>query len=224
MYPKAFLFDLNGTMIDDMDYHVKAWYHLLNNDLKAGLSWPQVKEQMYGKNSEVLDRIFGKDAFTAEQVTELSFEKERRYQQSYLPHLALLPGLHKFMDKAVGQGIAMAIGSAAIPFNIDFVLDNLQIRQYFNTIVSADDVAISKPDPETYLKAAELLGLAPGECMVFEDAPKGVEAALNAGMKAVVLTTMHGQEEFSAYHNIIAFVKDYTAEILETLFTGQPVN
>lgn len=223
MSPKAFLFDLNGTMIDDMDYHVKAWYDILNNDLKAGLSWPQVKEQMYGKNSELLDRVFGKNAFTSEKVNELSFEKERRYQQSYLPHLALLPGLHKFMDRAVQQGIAMAIGSAAIPFNIDFVLDNLRIRQYFSTIVSADDVAISKPHPETYLKAAEILKVQPGDCIVFEDAPKGVEAALNAGMKAVVLTTMHKQEEFSAYPNTLAFVKDYTDSMLEGLFAGQPV-
>jgi beta-phosphoglucomutase len=218
--PKAFLFDLNGTMIDDMDYHVKAWYDILNNDLKAGLSWPQVKEQMYGKNSELLDRVFGKNVFTNERVTELSFEKERRYQQSYLPHLGLRPGLEKFRDRAVHQEIAMAIGSAAIPFNIDFVLDNLHIRHYFATIVSADDVAISKPHPETYLKAAAILQVQPGDCIVFEDAPKGVEAAVNAGMKAVVLTTMHEPEEFSAYPNILAFVKDYTDPVLDNLFAA----
>ena len=57
---KAFLFDLNGTMIDDMEYHVKAWYDILNNDLRANLSLPQVREQMYGKNSELLVRVFGK--------------------------------------------------------------------------------------------------------------------------------------------------------------------
>lgn len=221
MRPKAFLFDLNGTMIDDMDYHVKAWYDILNNDLKAGLSWPQVKEQMYGKNSELLDRVFGKNAFTSERVTELSFEKERRYQQSYLPHLALLPGLQQFMDRAAAQGIAMAIGSAAIPFNIDFVLDNLQLRGYFARIVSADDVAISKPHPETYLKAAELLGVAFSQCIVFEDAPKGVEAALNAGMQSVVLTTMHEADEFSAYPNVLAFVKDYTDPVLNKLIEPQ---
>ena len=216
--PKAFLFDLNGTMIDDMDYHVKAWYDILNNDLKAGLSWPQVKKQMYGKNSELLDRVFGKNFFTDERITELSFEKERRYQQSYLPHLGLLPGLEKFMDRALHEEIAMAIGSAAIPFNIDFVLDKLHIRHYFATIVSANDVAISKPHPETYLKAASILQVQPGDCIVFEDAPKGVEAAVNAGMKAVVLTTMHEPAEFSAYPNILAFVKDYTGHTMDELF------
>ena len=222
MIPKAFLFDLNGTMVDDMEYHVKAWYDILNNDLKAGLSWPQVREQMYGKNSELLVRVFGKRKFSAMRIDELSFEKEKRYQEAYLPHLKLIPGLEAFMKKAKDNHIAMAIGSAAIPFNIDFVLNNLHISNYFKTIVSADDVAISKPHPETYLKGAAILGVQPQYCTVFEDAPKGVEAALNAGMKAVVITTMHGREEFAAYPNILAFVKDYTDTALDILFAASP--
>ena len=217
MHYNAFLFDLNGTMIDDMEYHVTAWSDILNNDLNAGLSHPQVKEQMYGKNSEVLNRIFGAGKFTDERMQELSVEKERRYQRAYLPELKLIAGLQAFMNRARDSKIAMAIGSAAITFNIDFVLDNLQIRDYFAAIVSADDVAISKPHPETYLKAAALLGVPPGACIVFEDAPKGVEAALNAGMKAVVLTTMHTKEEFAAYPNILFFIKDYTDDQLGSL-------
>ena len=217
MTPKAFLFDLNGTMIDDMEYHLKAWYDILNNELDANLSWPQVKEQMYGKNHELLVRVFGEGKMDLKTMDELSFEKEKRYQQSYLPDLRLIAGLDKFLQKAGSLSIPMAIGSAAIPFNIDFILDNLQIRHYFDAIVSADDVAVSKPHPETFLKAASLLGVQPYECLVFEDAPKGVEAALNAGMKAVVLTTMHTQEEFADYSNIVVFVKDYQDPILNRL-------
>ena len=218
MTPKAFLFDLNGTMIDDMEYHVKAWYDILNNDLKADLSWPQVREQMYGKNSELLVRVFGEGKFDETRMNELSLEKEKRYQQTYLPNLQLIAGLEAFMNRARTSKILMAIGSAAIPFNIDFVLDNLGIRDRFDAIVSADDVAVSKPHPETYLKAAELLQVQAHECIVFEDAPKGVEAALNAGMKAVVLTTMHSQEEFAAYSNILVFIRDYEDPILDKLF------
>jgi hypothetical protein len=104
----------------------------------------------------------------------------------------------------------MAIGSAAIMFNIDFVLDGLEIRDYFDVIVSADDVSKSKPDPETYLKCASLLGVTPDDCLVFEDVPKGVESAYNAGMKAMVLTTMHVQDEFQQFDNVLGFHKDYT--------------
>ena len=213
---KAFLFDLNGTMIDDMHFHAKAWHHILTDDLGANLTWDEVKVQMYGKNSEVLDRIFGKGHFTEEEATHISFEKEQRYQHEYFPHLQLINGLDTFLRNAAENDISMAIGSAAIPFNIDFVLDNLQIRSYFKAIVSADDVNKSKPDPETFLKAAELLGVAPSECVVFEDAPKGVEAAENAGMPCVVLTTMHPKEEFVAYHNILQFVADYTDPFIRT--------
>lgn len=208
---KAFLFDLNGTMIDDMEYHATAWSDILNNDLKAGLSYNEVKAQMYGKNDELLTRIFGENYFTTERMQELSLEKERRYQRAYLPNLKLIPGLQQFMDEAKKEGILMAIGSAAIPFNIDFVLDNLGIRHYFDAIVSADDVLISKPDPETYLKCAALLKLDPAECLVFEDAPKGVEAAANAGMQCVVITTMHEVAEFEQYENAVAFIDNYTA-------------
>ncbi len=218
MIPKAFIFDLNGTMIDDMGYHQKAWFDILNNDLNAGLSWEAVRDQMYGKNSELLVRVFGEDKFSLQQMDELSMQKERKYQQTYLPELKLIPGLNQFLENAKAGHISMAIGSAAIPFNIDFVLDNLGIRHYFGAIVSADDVAVSKPHPETFLKAASLLGVQPHECIVFEDAPKGVEAAQNAGMKAVVLTTMHSQEEFESYSNIMVFIKDYRDPILTRLF------
>jgi beta-phosphoglucomutase-like phosphatase (HAD superfamily) len=112
----------------------------------------------------------------------------------------------------------MAIGSAAIPFNIDFVLDNLSIRHYFKAIVSANDVTVSKPHPETFLKAAAQLHETPASCLVFEDAPKGVESAFNAGMKCVVLTTMHSEEEFRHYPNIVSYIADYTDPSIDELF------
>lgn len=207
---KAILFDLNGTMIDDMEYHTKAWFDIINNDLNGDLSYEAVKKEMYGKNSEVLVRVFGQDRFTREEMNELSFEKERRYQREFFPQLKLIAGLDEFLEKAKAKNIKMAIASAAIPFNVDFVLDNLNIRNYFGAIVSADNVSTSKPHPETFLKAAEELNVKPEECIVFEDAPKGVEAAFNAGMPAVVLTTMHTKDEFAKYPNIVAFTEDYT--------------
>jgi beta-phosphoglucomutase len=215
---KAFLFDLNGTMIDDMPYHSAAWFSILNDDLRAGLSREEVNRQMYGKNEELLDRVFGKGRFSAKELAEISRKKELSYQAAYRPYLQLIPGLATLLEKAQKQGIKMAIGSAAIPFNIDFVLDNLHIRHYFGAIVSADDVTVSKPDPETFTKAAAILDVPPEACIVFEDAPKGVEAASRAGMRSIVLTTMHEKEEFGRYSNVIRFIKDYTDPSLDELF------
>ena len=193
-----------------MNYHTTAWQNILNNDLGANFTREEVKAQMYGKNEEVLTRFFGKDHFTLDRMNELSFEKERRYQQAYLPKLALIDGLKEFLAHAKAAGIKMAIGSAAIPFNIDFVLNNLQLRDYFPIVVSADDVTSSKPHPETFLQGAAALGVAAKDCIVFEDAPKGVESALNAGMQTFVLTTTHPKEDFEQYSNVIGYAKDYT--------------
>ncbi len=204
---KAFLFDLNGTMIDDMDYHVRSWHRILN-ELGANLSKAAAKAECYGKNHEVIERVFP-GRFSEAEKDRMSIEKEQQYQEEYRPSLALIPGLMEFLIEAKKNNIKMAIGSAAIMFNIDFVLDGLDIRHFFDVIVSADDVKKSKPDPETYLKCASLLGIPAAECLVFEDVPKGVESAYNAGMKAMVLTTMHVQHEFQQFNNVLGFHKDY---------------
>ncbi len=206
-------------MIDDMSYHVTAWHDILTNDLRSSLSIAQVKEQMYGKNDELLVRVFGKRKFSYNRMKEISLEKERRYQEAYLPHLALINGLEAFLAAAADKSVSMAIGSAAIPFNIDFVLDNLHIRHYFSAIVSADDVPVSKPDPETFLLAARRLDTPPNNCLVFEDAPKGVEAAARAGMDVMVLTTMHPAAEFAGFTNIIGFVQDFTDPAVSRLLS-----
>ncbi|HUQ96790.1 MAG TPA: HAD family phosphatase [Chitinophagaceae bacterium] len=221
--PKAFLFDLNGTLINDMEFHIQAWHTLLNNELGATLNWAEVKREMYGKNSELLVRVFGAGHFSDAEMEQWSVEKERRYQQEFAPHLKTIDGLDAFLKTAADAGIRMAIGSAAIPMNVDFVLDGLHLRPYFDAVVTAADVTHSKPNPETFVKAARQLHIAPADCVVFEDAPKGVEAALNAGMKAVVLTTMHGEEAFARYPNIVAFVRDYTDPVLQQLFLQIPV-
>jgi beta-phosphoglucomutase len=216
---QAFIFDLNGTMIDDMSYHSAAWFSILNDDLKAGLTREEVERQMYGKNEELLDRIFGKGRFTKEEMAKISSKKEQSYQAAFRPYLQLIAGLPAFLEKASRNHIRLAIGSAAIPFNIDFVLDNLGIRPYFQAIVSADDVTVSKPDPETFVRAARMLGVPPETCIVFEDAPKGVEAALRAGMSSIVLTTMHEKSAFLRFTNVLRYIADYTDPSLDELFT-----
>ena len=213
---KAFLFDLNGTMIDDMAFHIRAWHQILN-DLGANISLAKVKEECYGKNGELLERVFP-GRFSEEEKIAMSHAKETAYQEAFKPSLQLIKGLAGFLENAFTKNIQMAIGSAAIMFNIDFVLDGLNIRHYFKTIVSAEDVMISKPHPETYIKCANQLAVPYNNCIVFEDAPKGVEAALNAGMQCVVLTTMHTKEEFGVYSNIVCFVNDYTDVQLHNLF------
>ncbi len=212
---KAFLFDLNGTMIDDMQFHYIVWHKILH-ELGANISIEKVKAESYGKNMEMLERIFPA-RFTMEEKNKIGLEKEKAYQEIYRPNIKLIDGLDAFLHESKAKKIKMAIGSAAIQFNIDFVLDTLSIRHYFDAVVCADDVNESKPHAETFLKCAAALGLQPHECMVFEDVPKGVESASNAGMDCIVITTMYQQASFNKYNNIISFIDSYNELSIDTI-------
>jgi len=208
---KGFLFDLNGTMIYDMPYHIEAWHKQLVA-LGSTISLDETKYQCYGKNDELLERVFP-GRFTMEEKIKLGNDKEALYRVEFKPNLKLIDGLEAFLMNASNQNKKMAIGSAAINENINFVIDNMNIRHHFEAIVSANDVLKSKPHPETFLKCAEKLGLHPNDCIVFEDTPKGVECALNAGIKTVVILGEHSKEEFVSFPNVIKYVFNYMEPI-----------
>ncbi len=204
---KAFLFDLNGTMIHDMPYHVNAWHKVIQK-LGGTLSISEMKEQCYGKGEEMLERIFP-SKFTLQERIKISVAKEDQYRIEFLPELKLIEGLDELLMHANQHQIKLGIGSAANNLNIDFVLDNLAIRSYMQVIVSGEMVSESKPHPETFFKCANALQINPPNCLVFEDTPKGVACAANAGMDVVVLTTTHPKSDFDDFKNIIHFADDY---------------
>lgn len=204
---KAFLFDLNGTMIHDMPYHVNAWHRVIQT-LGGTLSESEMKDQCYGKGEEMLERIFpGK--YSKEERINISEAKEAKYRLDFLPNLKLIQGLDELLTHANQHQIKLGIGSAANNLNIDFVVDNLNLRSLIQAIISGDMVSESKPHPETFLKCAELLAVPVKQCLVFEDTPKGVACAENAGMDVVVLTTTHPKSDFEYFRNIIHFAEDY---------------
>jgi beta-phosphoglucomutase len=211
----AFLFDLNGTMINDMPYHIKAWHRILTG-LGTDISLERMKEECYGKNEELVERIFP-GRFSASEKTEMSLAKEKNYQEEFKKELRLIEGLHNFLQDSHKAEIKMAIGTAAIMDNVDFVLDGIGIRHYIDAIVSANDVHTSKPHPETFLKCAEALGIAPEDCLVFEDTTKGAECAFNAGMDCVIITTLHHPEEFSTNKNVIGFISNFDDPFIKNL-------
>jgi len=214
---KAFIFDMNGTMIDDMQYHTVAWNNILNN-LDANISLEETKLQVYGKAEEMFERIFGKGKFSEIELQKIILQKELTYQNEFRPHLKLINGLDSFLQKAKAKGISLAIGTAALKTNVDYVLDGLHLHETFNTIVSAENVTASKPDPEVFLKCASLLNVSPSEAIIFEDSPMGIEAAKNGGFKAVAITSFHGADDFTKFDNLLFSIDDYEAERLDTLF------
>jgi HAD superfamily hydrolase (TIGR01509 family) len=127
-------------------------------------------------------------------------------------------GFDDLIAQAKLRGVALAVATAAPNANIEFTLDGLDLRRHFDTVAGAADVARGKPHPDVFLLAAERCGVTPENCIVFEDAPLGVEAARRAGMRCVVLTTTLPAEAFAEFDNVIHIASDFSELTIDELF------
>ena len=206
MEVKAAIFDLDGTLIDNNSYHLQSWVRYLKN-MDRDISEEEYKSNVNGRtNKDVIEYIYQRKMEDAEAMV-YALEKEAIYRELYkeaiTPVAGLLPLLQKFKDR----NIPMAIATSGIQVNIDFMFDNIPMRQYFDVIVNSSHIKKGKPDPEIYLKTAELLHVRPENCLVFEDAVVGINSARAAGMKVIGVLTTHSAEELSGAH---ALIRDYT--------------
>lgn len=204
----GFIFDMDGTMVDNMMVHHRAWQRKLAS-LGLELTLEEVRLSIHGVNEEIIERLFG-SRFSPDERRQIAWEKEAEYRDIFLPELSLINGLDAFLAAAAAQHIPMGIGTAAPPENVNFVLDHLNLHPFFRTVIDASKVTKGKPDPEVFLRVAEGLGLPPDQCMVFEDSPTGAEAARRAGVPAVIVTTTHGAAEFAHFDNVVQIIPDFS--------------
>jgi len=183
------------------------------------MSCGDMERAMHGKrNSELVRELFG-NGLSESVVFEHGAAKERLFRQMLLEtdlSVCRVPGLLEFLQRH--ETTPKAIGSNAEPANIDFVIDRLGLRPYFQAIVDGQQVARPKPFPDVYLKAAGLLRVAPRDCIVFEDSPTGVEAARAAGMRVVGIETTPTQ-----FEGVDLAVKDFFDPELEQWLAAQTV-
>lgn len=183
----ALIFDLDGVVIDSMPMHTLAWERYLEAN---SIDPSNVEARMHGKrNDELVRDLFGSDLDDA-AVFEHGAAKERLFREMMGATLEakLVPGIREFLAEA-SKMVPLAVGTNAEPANVDFSLDGAGVRQYFSAIVDGSQVARAKPAPDVYLRGAELLGVDPANCIVFEDSPVGIRAARAAGMRVVGLLT-----------------------------------
>ncbi len=208
------IFDMDGTMVNNMMVHHRAWQRKLSS-LGLELTMEEVMEKIHGVNEEILERLFG-DRFSPEERRQIAWEKEAEYRKIFKPELQLLEGLPVLLDQLKEIEFPFGIGTAAPGENADFVIDELDLRSYFRAVVHAGHVNKGKPHPEVFQKAAAGIGIPTEQCLVFEDSPTGIHAAQNAGSLAVAVLTTHRKEEFEQYENIMGYVKNFEQVQLET--------
>jgi beta-phosphoglucomutase len=206
---RAYLLDMDGTIVDNMAYHTRAWVEVLHGH-GCSIDPHQFFIATAGHHAREIVRQYLGAGLPDAECDAIGAAKEALYRTLYAPHLKPMPGLAEFIAWARSMRIALGLATGGPTVNINFILDGLGLRQSFAAIVGAADVARGKPAPDVYLKAAAGCGALPQDCIVFEDAPLGVAAARNAAMQAVVLTTTLPADSFAGYDNVIAFGSDFT--------------
>ncbi|MDR1415819.1 MAG: beta-phosphoglucomutase family hydrolase, partial [Prevotellaceae bacterium] len=187
------IFDMDGTIIDNMPYHMQA-YRIFNERHSIKMGDEEFLKKTSGKTNDDIMRLLFGSSISAEEIAALSSEKESLYRELYRPYVKLSKGLDSLFGQLQARHIPMCVGSSAPDENIDLVLDGLNIRKYFKAVINSSQVKKGKPNPEVFLKAAEAMHLAPAQCIVVEDAVIGIEAARNAGMKVIAVAQIMSHE------------------------------
>ena len=180
----AYIFDMDGTIVDNCGYHVKAWREFSRKHGRE-LTEREILDWMGATAAYYVRKIVG-DGVSDVEVAAFCREKEALYRSIYKPRLP--EGLREWLDYAHRRGVKCALATGGTKDNVDFILDSLDLRKDFEVIVDATMYERSKPDPECFLKASALMGVPAERCRVYEDAVNGIMAAKAAGMQVVAVT------------------------------------
>ena len=211
----ALIFDMDGTMVDSMPSHKESWAELAR---RHGVD-VDIAELMRGTTGrtglECMRVLFGADLSDAQALAYVQ-EKEALYREIFQPQFAEVQGFSDFAHAARARGLQLGVGTAGDRHNVAFVYANLKLHPLPAVAVGGDEGLPGKPEPAIFLEVARRLGVEPAHCIVFEDAPLGIEAARRAGMRAVGICTGHSPEELAGDH-VLAHAKHFT-ELMNALF------
>lgn len=187
---RAALWDMDGTLIDSLEYHWISWRDSLAAE-NLHINREQFMETFGQRNMEIMRHYFGPDV-DLDKVERVSNLKEELYRELVRTRgIEPLPGVRRWLARLKAEGWRQTVASSAPILNIEVVLETMNAKDFFDAIVSAEEVERGKPDPQVFLRAAEKVSTPPEKCIVIEDAPSGVEAARRAGMRRIGVLSSH---------------------------------
>ncbi|MDH4449467.1 MAG: HAD family phosphatase [Rhodoferax sp.] len=209
---QALIFDMDGTMIDSMPTHQRAWgMYAQQQGLEVDIH--DIMRRTTGRTgAECMRILFGQPNMPEDEAWRHVHAKEVVYREIFSSIFAEVAGFKAFFSLAHGRGLKLGVGTAGDRQNQAFAYQHLQMPVAPLTTVGGDEGLPGKPEPAIFLEAARRMGVAPERCIVFEDAPLGIEAARRAGMRAVGIASSHAPEELTGPH-VLAVVPDYHALI-----------
>jgi beta-phosphoglucomutase len=206
--PKAIIFDLDGTLIDSIPAHVRAYQRLANDEFGIYLEQESILKHFGKKTRDIIKALLP----VYEKDLDALVKKKQSYYREAFDSIKLLPGINKVLDTIKEKGIRCALGTSSSRRNVDIVIKKFNLE--FDAIITGEDVERGKPSPDTFLTLAQRLNLSPKDCLVIGDAVYDILAAKKAGMKAIgVLTGSTTREEMKTteadaiFENLLEFIE-----------------
>ena len=215
---KGVLFDMDGVLVNNLEVHREAFMEFFRR-YGVKRTFEDLSRVFGMGNDDIMGELMPRDVVERVGIRELGHEKEAIYREIYAPTITPQAGLVAFLESLKSNNLLCAVGSSGYRLNVNFVLEKCNIEPYFKAIVAGDEVTRCKPDPEIYLTAATKLGLQAEECIVFEDAEAGIEAAKRAGLKVIALATTFSREflQTTDADYIIDDFRDIDIELLQSI-------
>ncbi|MFQ5464235.1 MAG: HAD family hydrolase [Phycisphaerae bacterium] len=217
--PLGVIFDLDGVLIDSAELHFQSWRRLAEEQ-GAGLTRAQFHATFGRQNRDIIPDLFGVSA--PDRVGALADRKEEIYRNLVRGRPPVVDGAVELIRGLAALDARLAIGSSAPRQNIDLILNEVGVHAAFEAIISGDDVARGKPDPQVFALACEALGLAPARCVVIEDAPAGVQAAITAGAVAVAVLIHHDEAAFDGVALCVHKLAELTPQRILNVHLSEP--
>jgi HAD superfamily hydrolase (TIGR01509 family) len=215
---EALIFDMDGVLCDTMPYHLEAWVRYVKQVPQlAGITRESLSRMGGKRNSELLVVLLPEPC-AEEDLQRWGSEKEALYRGLIQNEIQWVPGLVPFLERSRAAGLKLGVGTSACRENVELLLNHENLGRFFPTRVVETDVQRGKPDPQCYLLVAERLEVDPADCLVFEDAIAGVQAARAAGMRCWGILTLHSDAELRAA-GAEHCMRDFTRLVLPQTFS-----